>query len=163
MSPRPSHRADSIAARAPHKTPIFLKLAPDLQHSDIDAICRIALDKRLDALIVSNTTITRPDGLRSSHAGESGGLSGKPLAPLALDTLRAFRRATGGAIPLIGVGGIASAEDAWQRIRAGASLVQLYSAMVYEGPGIARRIVRGMKALMRRDGFASVAEAVGSE
>ena len=109
-----------IAARAPHKTPIFLKLAPDLQHSDIDAICRIALDKRLDALIVSNTTITRPDGLRSSHAGESGGLSGKPLAPLALDTLRAFRRATGGAIPLIGVGGIASAEDAWQRIRAGA-------------------------------------------
>ena len=83
--------------------------------------------------------------------------------PLALDALRQLRRASAGEIPLIGVGGIATAEDAWQRIRAGASLVQLYSAMVYEGPGIARRIVRGMEALMRRDGFASVAEAVGSE
>ena len=77
--------------------------------------------------------------------------------------MRDFRKATGGALPLVGVGGIASAEDAWARIRAGASLVQVYSAMVYEGPGIARRIVRGMEALMRRDGFASVAEAVGSE
>lgn len=152
-----------IAARGPHKTPIFLKLAPDLQHSDIDAICRIALDKRLDALIVSNTTITRPDGLRSSHAGESGGLSGKPLAPLALDTLRAFRRATGGAIPLIGVGGIASAEDAWQRIRAGASLVQIYSAMVYHGPRLAQAIISGLARRVRAEGMTSIAEAVGTE
>ena len=77
--------------------------------------------------------------------------------------MRDFRTATGGALPLVGVGGIGSAEDAWQRIRTGASLVELYSAMLYEGPGIARRIVRGLEALMRRDGFASVAEAVGSE
>ena len=85
------------------------------------------------------------------------------LRDLAQQRLRDFRKATGGALPLIGVGGIASAEDAWARIRAGASLVQLYSAMVYEGPGIARSIARGLEALMARDGFASIAEAVGTE
>ena len=85
------------------------------------------------------------------------------MKPLAHQRLRDFRKATGGEMPLVGVGGIGSAGHAWQRIRAGASLVQLYSAMVYEGPGIARTIVRGLEALMRRDGFASVAEAVGSE
>ena len=85
------------------------------------------------------------------------------MRELALQRLRDFRRAAGGGLPLVGVGGIASAEDAWVRIRAGASLVQLYSAMVYEGPGIARRITRGLEALMRRDGFASIADAVGSE
>lgn len=151
-----------VAARGASGPPVFLKVAPDLEPADIDAIARIALDKRLGALIVSNTTISRPP-LRSRHAGESGGLSGAPLRDLALARLRDFRRATGGALPLVGVGGIGSAEDAWQRIRAGASLVQLYSAMVFEGPGIARRIVRGLEALMRRDGFGSIAEAVGSE
>ena len=89
-------------------------------------------------------------------------MSGAPLRALAAQRLTDFRKATGGAIPLIGVGGIATAEDAWARIRAGASLVQLYSAMVYAGPGIARRIVRDLAGLMRRDGFSSVAEAVGS-
>lgn len=152
-----------IAARGPHKTPIFLKLAPDLQVSDIDAICRIALDKRLDALIVSNTTITRPSSLRSPLAGETGGLSGKPLAPLALDMLRAFRSATGGAIPLVGVGGIASAEDAWQRICAGASLVQIYSGMVYHGPRLAQDIVSGLARRVRAAGMTSIAEAVGTQ
>ncbi|HYD23238.1 MAG TPA: quinone-dependent dihydroorotate dehydrogenase [Croceibacterium sp.] len=151
-----------LAARGEAAPPVFLKVAPDLEPADIDAIARIALDKRLDALIVANTTVSRPP-LRSRHAGEAGGLSGAPLKPLALERLRDFRRATGGALPLVGVGGIFTAEDAWQRIRAGASLVQLYSAMVFEGPGIARRIVHGLEALMRRDGFASVAEAVGSE
>jgi dihydroorotate dehydrogenase len=142
--------------------PVFLKVAPDLTPSDIDAVSRIAIDKGLGALIVSNTTVSRPP-LASRYAGETGGLSGAPLKPLALQRLRDFRKATGGALPLVGVGGIASAEDAWERIRAGASLVQLYSAMVYQGPRIARRIVKGMERLMRRDGFASVAEAVGSE
>ncbi|MGZ3199892.1 MAG: quinone-dependent dihydroorotate dehydrogenase [Croceibacterium sp.] len=151
-----------LEERGAEGPPVFLKVAPDLEPADIDAIARIAMDKKLGALIVSNTTISRPP-LKSRHAGEAGGLSGEPLRPLALQRLRDFRKATGGALPLVGVGGIASAEDAWARIRAGASLVQLYSAMVYEGPGIARRIVRGMEALMRRDGFASVAEAVGSE
>lgn len=155
-----------LAARGPHPVPVFLKVAPDLIPTDIDAIARVALDKRLGALIVANTTISRPQGvtaLRSLHCHESGGLSGAPLRDLALARLRDFRSATGGAIPLVGVGGIGSAEDAWARIRAGASLVQLYSALVYEGPGLPRRIVRGIEALMRRDGFASIAEAVGSE
>ena len=151
-----------LEARGQSGTPVFLKVAPDLEPADIEAIARIALDKKLGALIVSNTTISRPP-LRSRHRDEIGGLSGAPLRELALQRLRDFRTATGGALSLVGVGGIATAEDAWQRIRAGASLVQLYSAMVYEGPGIARRIVRGLETLLRRDGFASVAEAVGSE
>jgi len=151
---------DEVAADTP--PPVFLKVAPDLEPADIDAIARIALDKKLGALIVSNTTISRPD-LRSRHAEETGGLSGAPLRELALQRVRDFRQATGGAIPLVGVGGIATAQHAWDRIRAGASLVQIYSAMVYEGPGLGARIASGIERLMRRDGFASVAEAVGTE
>ncbi len=142
--------------------PVFLKVAPDLEPADIDAIARIALEKKLGALVVSNTTISRPT-LRSHHAQETGGLSGAPLRTLATQCLRDFRKATGGAVPLVGVGGIATAEHAWERIRAGASLVQLYSAMVYEGPGLGARIAAGLERLMRRDGFATIAEAVGSE
>jgi dihydroorotate dehydrogenase len=150
-----------LEARGSYGPPIFLKVAPDLQPADIDAIARIAIDMRLGALIVSNTTISRPP-LRSAYAAEAGGLSGAPLRELAQEMLRTFRQATGGAIPLVGVGGIATAEDAWTRIRAGASLIQLYSAMVYEGPGIARKITHGLEELMRRDGFTTIAEAVGS-
>ena len=150
-----------LDARGPGGPPVFLKVAPDLEPADIDAIARIALDKRLGALIVSNTTVLRPP-LASRHAGESGGLSGAPLRDLAQQRLRDFRSATGGGLPLIGVGGIASAEDAWARIRAGASLVQLYSALVYAGPGLARSITKGLEHLMRRDGFASIAQAVGT-
>lgn len=151
-----------IEARGPSGPPVFLKVAPDLEPADIDAIARIAIERQLGALIVSNTTISRPQ-LVSPHAGEAGGLSGAPLRDLAQQRLRDFRTATGGSIPLVGVGGIASAEDAWARIRAGASLVQLYSAMVFGGPGLPRRILRGLEELMRLDGFASIAEAVGSE
>jgi dihydroorotate dehydrogenase len=150
-----------LEARGIPGPPVFLKVAPDLEPADIDAIARIAIDKGLGALIVSNTTISRPP-LASAHADEAGGLSGAPLRELAQQRLRDFRQATGGAVPLVGVGGIASADDAWARIRAGASLVQLYSAMVYEGPGIARRITRGLEALMRQGGFGSIAEAVGT-
>lgn len=151
-----------IEARGQNEVPVFLKVAPDLEPADIDAIARIALDKGLGALIVSNTTIARPP-LKSRHAGEAGGLSGAPLKDKALERLRDFRKATGGQMPLVGVGGIATAEDAWARIRAGASLVQLYSAMVYHGPTIAKDITRELEALMKRDGFASIADAVGSE
>jgi dihydroorotate dehydrogenase len=140
--------------------PVFLKVAPDLQPADVDAIARAALDRRLGALMVSNTTITRPD-LHSVHAGEGGGLSGEPLRLLALERLRDFRKATGAALPLVAIGGIATADHAWESIRAGASLVQLYSAMVYEGPGIARRVVRGLAERVRREGLRSIAEAVG--
>ena len=151
-----------LDARGPDGPPVFLKVAPDLGLGEIDSIARIALEKGLGALIVSNTTTSRPT-LKSRHAIETGGLSGAPLRDLAQQCLRDFRRATGGAMPLIGVGGIASAEHAWARIRAGASLVQLYSAMVYEGPGLARTITRGLGRLMDRDGFDTIAQAVGSE
>ena len=140
--------------------PIFLKVAPDLEPADIDDIAELASAHRLDGLIVSNTTISRPP-LRSRHAGEGGGLSGAPLRDLAQQRLADFRKATGGAMPLIAAGGIASAEDAYARIRAGASLVQLYSALVYEGPGLARRIARGLAERLRQEGFGSVAEAIG--
>ena len=149
-------------ARGSDGPPVFLKVAPDLEPADIDAIARIAIESGLSALIVSNTTIARPD-LASPHRIESGGLSGAPLRDLALQRIRDFRKATGGRIPLIGVGGIASAKDAWARIKAGASLVQLYSALVYEGPGLPRRINEGLLAAMQREGYSTIAEAVGSE
>lgn len=142
--------------------PIFLKVAPDLEPADIDAISRIALERKLGALIVSNTTISRPS-LRSRHSGESGGLSGAPLRALALERLRDFRKATGGQIPLVGVGGISSAEDAWERVRAGASLIQIYSAMVFRGPSLGSEIASGIGKLMKREGFTRLADAVGSE
>ncbi|MGN6059361.1 MAG: quinone-dependent dihydroorotate dehydrogenase [Sphingomicrobium sp.] len=142
--------------------PIFLKVAPDLGEGEPDQIVRVALQHRIDAIIVSNTTISRPR-LKSKFANETGGLSGEPLKGLALKALRDFRSASGGEIPLIGVGGISDADDAWERIRAGASLVQLYTAMVYEGPGIARRIAHGLAGRLKREGFANIAEAVGTE
>jgi dihydroorotate dehydrogenase len=149
-----------IEARGADGPPVFLKVAPDPEPADIDGIAAVALDRRIDALIVSNTTVGRPP-LRSRFAGESGGLSGQPLKTLALQRLRDFRAATGGALPLIGVGGIACAQDAYDRIRAGASLVQLYSALVYAGPGLGRRIADGLVPLLARDGFGTIAEAVG--
>lgn len=148
-------------ARGAGGPPLFLKLAPDLDEAQIDAISDAALASPLAGLIVSNTTLARPDTLRSTHAGEAGGLSGAPLTAPALAVLKAFRQRLGTRLPLIGAGGIASAEDAYARIRGGASAVQLYSAMIYEGPGLAARISAGLVALLRRDGFTSVAEAVG--
>jgi dihydroorotate dehydrogenase len=115
----------------------------------------------VDAIIVANTTVSRPP-LKSKYRDEAGGLSGEPLRPLALQSLRDFRSASGGELPLIGVGGISTADDAWERIRAGASLVQLYTAMVYEGPHIARRIALGLAERLKREGFANIEEAVGT-
>ena len=149
------------AARPAGGPPLALKVAPDLGQGDAERIVRAAIDGGVDALIVANTTVSRPV-LSSRFAGEPGGLSGAPLKPLALAALRAFRAASGSSIPLIAAGGIASADDAWERITAGASLVQLYSALVYEGPGLARRIADGLAARLERSGLSSIAEAVGS-
>ena len=150
------------ARRAPIARPrLFLKVAPDLDATAIDAIARAAFEHNVDALIVSNTTISRPP-LQSANAGESGGLSGAPLATLARQRLVDFRQATGSAMPLISVGGIDRAEEAYARIRSGASLVQLYTALVYHGPGLARRITAGLADLLKQDGFGTVAEAVGT-
>jgi dihydroorotate dehydrogenase len=141
--------------------PIFLKVAPDLAEGEPDQIVRVAIQHEVDAIIVANTTVSRPS-LRSRQREETGGLSGEPLKPIALKALRDFRAASGGEMPLIGVGGIANVDDAWERIRAGARLVQLYTAMVYEGPGIARRIAHGLAERVERAGFANIAEAVGT-
>ena len=155
-------RAVTAARSGDVAAPIFLKVAPDLAPADIDDIARCVIDHRIDALIVSNTTISRPP-MHSPLAGEAGGLSGAPLHDLALTRLRDFRAVLGPELPLIGAGGIATADQAYARIRAGASLVQLYSAMVFEGPGIAARINKGLKALLRRDGLSNISQAVGMD
>jgi dihydroorotate dehydrogenase len=148
------------AVMAKRTVPIFLKVAPDLDAQGIDDVVAVAGKHRIDALIVGNTTISRPP-LQSRHQGESGGLSGAPLKALAMEKLRAFRAASGGQIPLIAAGGIDSADEAYARIRAGASLVQIYSALVYHGPGLAKKVADGLATLLARDGFAHVADAVG--
>jgi dihydroorotate dehydrogenase len=150
-----------IEARGGTRPPIFLKLAPDLEPADIDDIAEVSIARGIDALIVANTTVSRPP-LKSRWRSEAGGLSGAPLAPLALQRLKDFRAATGGRMALIAAGGIGSGADAYERIRAGASLVQIYTALVFEGPGLVRRIVREFDALLRRDGFAKLADAVGT-
>jgi dihydroorotate dehydrogenase len=152
-------RSDAEGPR-PSACPIFFKVAPDLERGDIDDIAAVVTG-RLDGLIVANTTVSRPP-LRSRHGAEAGGLSGAPLKALALERLSDFRRATGGAIPLVAAGGIENGVDAFDRIRAGASLVQLYSALVYQGPGLARGICSELRSLLRREGFAGLPEAVGS-
>lgn len=150
-----------MEARGAHSAPIFLKVAPDLEPADIDDISHCVVDHKVDALIISNTTISRPASLRSQLADETGGLSGAPLHDLALERLRNFRATLGASIPLIGAGGIANADQAYARIRAGASLVQIYSAMVYEGPWLATKINRGLKKLLYRDGFNNITQAIG--
>ncbi len=154
--------ADEARTQRSGQTPLFLKIAPDLDSLALDGIARTAIEHRVDALIIANTTISRPPSLRSRHARESGGLSGAPLAALARARLADVRHATGGRVPLISVGGVDSAAEAYARIRAGASLIQLYSALVYEGPGLARRINDGLARLLKRDGFASIAAAIGA-
>jgi dihydroorotate dehydrogenase len=142
--------------------PLVLKIAPDLGDEDLDDIAAVALERGLDGIIATNTTIERPEGLRSAHRGEAGGLSGRPLFEPATRVLSRMYRLTGGAIPLVGVGGVASGAGAYAKIRAGASLVQLYTALIYEGPGLVQRIKADLAALLRRDGFAAVSDAVGS-
>lgn len=141
--------------------PLFVKIAPDLTGDDITDIAEVASSSGIDGLIVSNTTIARPDSLRGSSRTETGGLSGKPLFAPATEMLRQIFRATGGRVPLIGVGGISSGADAYAKVRAGASAVQLYTALAYAGPGLPARINAELAALLRRDGLASIAAAVG--
>ncbi|WP_341910207.1 quinone-dependent dihydroorotate dehydrogenase [Ferrovibrio terrae] len=145
------------------KTPLLVKIAPDLADEDIQAVAELALQFRLDGIVATNTTIARPDSLRSGNARETGGLSGQPLFEHSTAVLKQLYGFLGGRIPLIGVGGIASGAQAYAKIRAGASAVQLYSALVYEGPGLVGRIKTELAALLKRDGFKSVAEAVGRD
>jgi dihydroorotate dehydrogenase len=154
-----------LAARddAAPGTPLLVKIAPDLLPEERTDIAAVAGPSGIDGLIVANTTVARPPGLKSAVASEQGGLSGRPLFAPSTALLGEIYRLTQGKIPLIGVGGVASAADAYAKIRAGASLVQLYTALVFEGPALIGRIKRGLDELLRRDGFASIAEAVGAD
>jgi dihydroorotate dehydrogenase len=140
---------------------VFLKVAPDIAEASVPGVVATVRANGMDGVIVSNTTITRPEGLRSAHRGEAGGLSGAPLLSLSTRMLARFHEADP-ALPLIGVGGIASGADAYAKIRAGASAVQLYSAMVFEGAGLIPRIKAELAARLTADGFRSVAEACGA-
>ena len=151
------------AARAQLATPVplLLKIAPDLDDRALDDIADVALAAGIEGLIVSNTTITRPPSLRSRYAAESGGLSGAPLFEPSTRILREMHARVGARLVLIGVGGVASGADAYGKIRAGASLVQLYSALTFQGPGLVQRIKQELLTCLARDGFASVRDAVG--
>lgn len=142
---------------------VLVKIAPDLEDNDKADIAAAVQAGGIDGLIISNTTITRPETLRDSNKTETGGLSGKPLTSLALQTLKDMRRLLGSAIPLVGVGGISSGQDAYERICAGASLVQLYTALVYAGPPLVMEINRVLAERLKADGFTTISDAVGSK
>ncbi|WP_026757491.1 quinone-dependent dihydroorotate dehydrogenase [Sediminimonas qiaohouensis] len=155
--------AGVMAARAalPRPIPVFLKIAPDLSDAELSDIAAVAREAGVQGIIATNTTLAR-DGLNSPHATEAGGLSGAPLFERSTRVLARLSALTDGEIPLIGVGGVGSAGDAYEKIRAGASAVQLYSALVYRGLSLVGDIARGLDRLLERDGFANVAEAVGT-
>jgi dihydroorotate dehydrogenase len=148
-------------ARKTH-VPLLLKIAPDLDGQALDDIAAVVQGSGIDGLIVSNTTIARP-ALRSWFAGESGGLSGEPLFVPSTEILRQMRQRLGNAVVLVGVGGISSGTDAYAKICAGATLVQFYTALVYQGPGLVARIKNDLMMLLKRDGFTGIMQAVGKD
>ncbi len=150
----------ALAAGQP-SPPLFLKLAPDLNEAQIAQICSAARAFGIDGLIIGNTTLHRPAGLRSRYRNQAGGLSGRPLMARSTAVLRDFAEASEGALALVGVGGIASGADAFAKIRAGASAVQLYTALIYHGPSLVQRIKSELAQILRVEGFASVQDAVG--
>tara|TARA_R110000787_G_scaffold19874_17_gene59213 strand:- start:1045 stop:2121 length:1077 start_codon:yes stop_codon:yes gene_type:complete len=155
---------EALDAAVPTVTPpLLVKVAPDLTDDDIKDIADIAKGPMVDGLIATNTTIDRPASLRSIFKAETGGLSGQPLMAPSTKILSNLYMACDGTVPLIGVGGISSGADAYTKIRAGASLVQLYSAMVFDGPSLPGRICRDLAGLLKRDGFTSVSDAVGAD
>tara|TARA_R110002124_G_scaffold56548_14_gene159414 strand:- start:4549 stop:5607 length:1059 start_codon:yes stop_codon:yes gene_type:complete len=143
------------------QAPVFLKIAPDIADEDVGPIIDAIARHGLDGIIVSNTTIQRPDSLSSKHMGEGGGLSGPPIFARSTELVRQFRRGAGPDLAIIGVGGIDSADTAYAKIRAGANAIQLYTGLVYHGPGLVQRIKSGLVKRLQADGFVSVAEAVG--
>ncbi|HEV8391203.1 MAG TPA: quinone-dependent dihydroorotate dehydrogenase [Dongiaceae bacterium] len=155
-----THRALGESC-GPNPPPLLLKIAPDLTEADLADIAAVALEGMLAGLIATNTTIARLPGLDPRHASQAGGLSGRPLFAPSTAILSALYRLTQGKLPIIGVGGIASGADAYAKIRAGATLVQLYSALVFEGPGLIQRIKRELLQCLERDGLGAIGEAVG--
>jgi dihydroorotate dehydrogenase len=145
------------------KTPIWLKVAPDLTLDEQKTIAEIALKNKIDALIISNTTIDRPQNLKSKNTAESGGLSGKPLFTKSNEVLKNFYKFTEAKIPLIGVGGVSSAQDVYTKIKCGASLVQIYSSLIYQGFGAIEKITKELSALVEKDGFSNISQARGMD
>lgn len=142
--------------------PIFLKISPDETHAQLEQVVATAIEAGISGIIATNTTLARPT-LTSANANETGGLSGEPLKQPALDTLRVVAQVTAQRVPIIGVGGISRAADVYARLKAGASAVQLYTALVYHGPAIASRLTWGLAALMRRDGVRDINEIIGAD
>ena len=144
------------------RIPVFLKIAPDLEPQDISDIAEVCLEHRVDAIIATNTTLSR-DGLRSAHASQAGGMSGAPLFRKSTQVLAMLYQRTEGTIPLIGAGGITSAKDAYEKIHAGASLVQFYTSMVYQGVSLGAEIAKGLDDLLARDGVDCILDVAGVE
>jgi len=153
----------AVAGRLEQPPPLLVKLAPDLSDDGLAALVEVCAECRVDGLIISNTTIARPDGLRSPHAREAGGLSGPPLFGRSTAMLARAHLLARGRLTLIGVGGVSSGRDAWEKIRAGARLVQLYTAFAYDGPALLPRLKAELLAAMREAGFARVEDAVGTD
>ncbi|MGR4001219.1 MAG: quinone-dependent dihydroorotate dehydrogenase [Alphaproteobacteria bacterium] len=152
-----------IASSSSPEVSIFLKLSSDISEEDLSGAVSLAREGLCRALIIGNTTTGRPSGLReASLAVEKGGLSGRPLFGLSTGVLARAWQLGGGEVPLVGVGGVDSVESAWQKIRHGASVVQLYTGLVYQGPGLVRRILRGLEERMRREGYSNLSEVTGS-
>lgn len=147
------------------RKPLLVKIAPDLTDRDKEDIAAIVTSRKgyVNGLIISNTTVRRPPSLRNPSKTEEGGLSGPPVRDMSTKTIADMYRLTKGSIPIIGVGGVSSGEEAYKKIRSGASLVQLYTALVYEGPPVVKKIKRELEELLRRDGFKSISEAVGAD
>lgn len=156
-------RVKQAVAALPAPKPLLLKIAPDLTPDDRRDIAEVALETGLDGLIVSNTTIERPISLISPHARQTGGLSGAPLFRPSTALLGEMYKLTQGRLPLVGVGGIGSGKQAYAKIRAGASLLQLYSALVYRGPGLINEINRELIHQMKQDGFSHIGDAIGAD
>ena len=146
-----------------HPPPVLVKFAPDLNDDQQEELAKAALDSGVDGLILTNTTLERPDYLPDRFRSQAGGLSGQPLTDKSTDVVRNFYRLTNGKIPLIGVGGVSSGAQAYAKIKAGASLVQLYSALVFKGPMLASRINQDLTALLKADGYSNIAQAVGAD
>ena len=155
-------KSEQTALAQAHRryAPLALKIAPDLDDEQIAGIARLVLEHGFDAVIATNTTVTRPGLEQEPLAQEAGGLSGRPLKALSTEVIRKLHRHLQGKIPIIGAGGVESAEDAWEKLVAGADLVQIYSALIYRGPGVVRCIVEGLKRRVEDSGAASLAEAV---
>ncbi|MNL46154.1 Dihydroorotate dehydrogenase [compost metagenome] len=141
---------------------LLVKIAPDVSDGELEYMVHTIAEAGMDGVIATNTTLSR-EGLRSDKAGETGGLSGKPLRDRSTEIISRIYRQTGGNLPIIGSGGIFTGQDAYDKIRAGASLVEIYTALIYEGPEVNRKVHAGLRKLLRRDGFSHILEAVGAD